>query len=814
MPETFEAAVYTNCALGKGLEGVAGMQWQSRTPRADWELLAFLKQHLLYEPPEQFVQAGRPAAEFPPSMAHVFEDPILATSSGRYQGREMDGPRQGNHLTHAISTEQRTSYGSIRPAQLAHASFWLTSTPPGTDLSGPPADWEPGPIDAAVAARHVRARRGGDRMLAALVSTLADRDLLGRRRVALITRDAEDALRWLVAATLLLPQDRALEIGFKVFSMAPARSKLQVVAVHPEWSDFPASIDQDNGYAVFDLETRRHSPVPVSPEAANWARLFCTEDPVAVAEAVDLAAGSGLGGTEAQALAIAATLGRSPGPALAPTVLRWLRGGPPVVREAYGALLIEAVVEDADLPVLRELESLSRRTEYAHARPDVLLRATRAEFAAVEADPDAAVRHPPRWSVTPDFLPEASDITIQSLRTMRPPAFAAALTVAASLGVTVRLDDVGEAADRFFAGWAENSQAPYDLSRWNTEPRAIERLTRELRRRPTTRSHAVVLARNWFPRIQPRGYPAGLKTPFDQALLSTAMTHDLPRRERLVAENLPKAAADGPDRFRDLVEVLWAGTEPTAEELGRICDHRPDGVELPPRLFASLRTRVHQPFAQAADLNLWLRLSECGLLTDKSFESTHAHVNQLKNGDARLQEALSRKFDATHPPREWLFQLPPELLKAQAVALANQIFEMDDLPSAGHLVERLPDEIAERLASRLAKISEIDWPPGRAALAFYLLFRPKSSPAAQNGLTAPVGDWIKSHPAKDLKEAGERLGRVHPEWANRWRERAGLKRLPEAPVTREADPQESEPAETLLAAFKRLWSSLMRKEER
>ena len=127
--DDFGAAIYTNCAPGEGLEAVGGMQFQSSSAGVDRETLAVIRRHVIYELPEQLIQEEQPVEEFPPSFAHV-HDRVFATAAGVYVGREADGSRQGNHLTHAVVTDDPRAYRSVRPAQLFHAPFWRTEPAP------------------------------------------------------------------------------------------------------------------------------------------------------------------------------------------------------------------------------------------------------------------------------------------------------------------------------------------------------------------------------------------------------------------------------------------------------------------------------------------------------------------------------------------------------------------------------------------------------------------------------------------------------------------------------------------------------------
>src|SRR5262249_25594611 len=158
---------------------------------------------------------------------------IYATAAGVYLGKEASGGRQGNQLTHSIVTRDAGDYGSLRPAQLFGAPFWGT-TAAASMTSAPVAAATPAPAYTPAPARAlVRARPEGPGMLVALVSALETAGTPGSPRVLFVGAEVETIVEWLVAGTLLLPRQRAAELGFKIFSNDPARSGLPIIAVHP-----------------------------------------------------------------------------------------------------------------------------------------------------------------------------------------------------------------------------------------------------------------------------------------------------------------------------------------------------------------------------------------------------------------------------------------------------------------------------------------------------------------------------------------------------------------------------------------------------
>src|SRR5256884_7432667 len=128
------------------------------------------------------MRKGRRVADYPPSFAHV-HDELYATAAGVYLGKEANGGREGNQLTHSIVTRDAAAYGLLRPAQLFDAPWW-TRTPASSTTCSPPEILEPGPFDVDAARDLVLADPRGCARLVALVSAFDRIGGPGERRGA------------------------------------------------------------------------------------------------------------------------------------------------------------------------------------------------------------------------------------------------------------------------------------------------------------------------------------------------------------------------------------------------------------------------------------------------------------------------------------------------------------------------------------------------------------------------------------------------------------------------------------------------------
>lgn len=249
MTETsFGRLLYTDCAPGTGRGAGGGFQVQAQSPGVDAQQASFAVGWLLYEAQGAWVAEGRPVEEFPLGFAHACAEGY-GTSQGRYVGKEAVGGRMGNHLADCLLTRDPERYGTIRPAQLwESSSLWRAEPWPDRECPDFDGDLELGPLDLETVTGWVRERAERGPVLARLLSVLEDPE---GQRVVIVSAEADEAMRWIAAATLLLPQQQALQVSFKVFSGAPLRTQQRVVAAPP---DVNPDLRPGAGLGVFVLD--------------------------------------------------------------------------------------------------------------------------------------------------------------------------------------------------------------------------------------------------------------------------------------------------------------------------------------------------------------------------------------------------------------------------------------------------------------------------------------------------------------------------------------------------------------------------------
>jgi hypothetical protein len=243
----FGRLLYTDCPPGNGRGSGGGFQIQAQSPAVDPQLASFAVGWLLYEAQSAWVSDRRPVDDFPIGFAHAGAEGY-GTAQGRYLGKEAVGGRMGNHLADCLLTRDPELYGTIRPAQLWQSPMWRARAWETRDCPDFDGDLELGPLDLDSVTGWARERAERAPALARLLSVLEDPK---GQRVVIVSADAEEAMRWIAAATLLLPQRQALGVSFKVFSNNPLRAQHRVVAAPP---DVYPDLRPGAGLGVFVLD--------------------------------------------------------------------------------------------------------------------------------------------------------------------------------------------------------------------------------------------------------------------------------------------------------------------------------------------------------------------------------------------------------------------------------------------------------------------------------------------------------------------------------------------------------------------------------
>ncbi|MBB5872974.1 hypothetical protein F4553_006408 [Allocatelliglobosispora scoriae] len=759
MTEGFESLIYTDCRPGMGLSGSAGFQFQARSAGADKRAMEIVESALLYEAPANWMGERRPVEDYPPSLAHLF-DRYFITAAGAYLGREANGAREGNQITHAIITANPDAYGSLRPAQLFGAPFWTREPAPTTSIPPHTAELEPGPFDELQAQEFVNATPGGQELLIHLVSALERMRDPAARKVLFIADDPGLVLRWIALGTLLLPQRRALTIGFKVFTTRPTNSRQQIVAVHPGWNSLNVSVDNDQGFMVVDLVRDRWTRVEPTPLAELWAPLFCTENAYDVLAAIEVAAGSGQPEDRAPVIGLAAELGRVPDRTDADVVVAWLRGGPAAQLDIYGGRVTDLLIAEVGSWPAAALAGLDEvaRTGYRDGGDSAVWPAERVvavRHALLVAEVARAVSHGFADGKQLPQLPDAVwgaearaaavEAVLAGMAGASVAGFEAILRVAQRFRVAVPLGQVPDAVDAFIADWADHPERGYDSRAWPSGELLWARLRSELEARAERDPKAVGDA--WWERLLPE--TSSISDALDEAVVSTAMLR-LPAADAHVLLTDFLGSPLTANQISRVTSVLFARRAAHYTELVTINDRVPADTVIGTRIFAGLddtlrtaRTLPQEP------LELACRLVERGLYHPSPY------VADLVEAVRWLPELLSAlpKFQRTEVPTDRLQALPSIVVTARLTELYEAVL-LNGRPSAVVAVLACLPAVADLYGRRLAKPPRGKRHPAHLMVAFLLTavpdWQPILEPKQRAAVAAELRWWLGRADDKEL----------------------------------------------------------------
>lgn len=346
--DAFDRLLYTDCRAGTGRGAGGGFQVQAQSAGVDSAQARMAVSWLLYEAQNAYIVQRRLVEDFPPGFAHACEEGY-GTAQSRYVGKEATGGRQGNHLTDCLLTRDPDLYGSTRPAQLWCSDLWRAE-PWETKECPPFADDLPlGPLTVDAIADWLKDGKERGSVLARLLSVVEDQ---AGKRVVIVAAEAGEALRWITAATLLLPTRLALDVSFKVFSSNPLRAEQRIVAV-PKELNAQLAPGRGDSVLVLDAEECAIDDIAASARASFLVdQLLSVDDPYDVVDAVELAEslGGGLRPGDPDAMLTAWALTRPADPLIDPAALgRWLKQAGAQLQRDYGPA-VAGLILAADPP--------------------------------------------------------------------------------------------------------------------------------------------------------------------------------------------------------------------------------------------------------------------------------------------------------------------------------------------------------------------------------------------------------------------------------------------------------------------------------
>ena len=715
MTGRFETLIYTDCRPGQGLRGDSGLQFQAKSAGARPSDLDLVQRALLYEPPPGWINANKSRKDYPPSLAHVWDPSrsVLATAQGEYLGRETVAMREGNQITHAIVTSDPEAYEFIRPAQLLHAPFWTAEPSPSARCPALEPGWQPGPAEPEAIRDFVAAQEDGRGFLVTLLSALHGLDTAHANRVLFIAERPEEVVQWIAAATLLLPQRKALTVGFKAFTLNPRSCAQPVVAVHPDWAGPYRSLDPSSGFVVLDLVARRHTDVTTDELAGPWVDLFLQADPYDVMDAVELAstiAASGAAPQQSYAVATAMTFGHVARRSDVPLAANWVADGPADLVADHGETVAASLLEQASMRDLRRLDKAAIGRVPGIAA-EIRISLLRSEIsAAVSGSKMPAERLPalPGEHAGSSAGSAMADLVIDALRSVSYEAIDLVLRTAWRHRVAVPVAAFADRASHFAAWWADRPDLHCDPSCWPNRTQLLALLREQLSARMAPASSrraetAGTVRRHWWQLLLDETLD-----PFealDSVVIVGAMrAGDTATRTELVQRLIRDASSsvNAVAAINRACEVLWCERDPEAGEALAALKLIPDHIVTSSRLTDALRRALDTGWQQgdlagALDSVQILRARRCDV--PRGWRELSQADRRLNSLCAALPQLSGQQREVVRKLRE----VDHAVVVARAGQLAAALGELDDPDVVAFVLAECPELVGSSFLHLFAR---------------------------------------------------------------------------------------------------------------
>ncbi|MER7015934.1 GTPase-associated protein 1-related protein [Saccharopolyspora sp. NPDC000359] len=783
----FHSLYYTDCGPDQGLRGGAGFQFQAVSAGTTEEMMGVVQRSALYEAPVGWMREKRPVEEYPPSLVHVHQDGLYATARGTYLGAETGGVREGNQFTHALVATDAQLYGPIRPAQLWGAPWWVAEPASSTECPAVPAEPEPGPFGVEALREWVLGQQDGESWLLAVHSAIDRVHDEGAPRVVFVGEDPAVVVRWIAAATLLLPQERALAVGFRVFATNPQFSGQEVLGLHPDWAGSLAEPARNTDFEVFNLATGERRETAASDSALHWVPRFLRADPYDVVDAIELSHqfARGRGATRpstADRLAAGVLVldeeVAGPEPALA--LAEWLAAPPAVSAADVLEPVLAAVLDSA--PGVRVLTRLAETDlEQAGQVRIALLRAEVDEIVrGTPADDRAPLRERP-WR--PEEAEEAAALVEGAAGAVRPERMDLLLRTASRFDVHPRLGNFTEAAGRFAEWWAHHPHAGVDPARWTCGPELIDLLRDVLAQRldgPLRDEVTAAIKDRWWRLLAPTVSDPFM--PLDAAVAAAAVAAGGSARQETIAvfrERLRRS--DQPGTGEAVFDALFGASAPTLVELSDFL------AELP-------STAVSDALAQRA-FGVLAGSKVSGRYLDVLRGLSHhlgdrQDLRKLWEDDGRLRgwlTSLRRKGADAGSPGD----ISEEVLVARAGKIVGALLDADPR-AATDLAVASGEQLQQTLVRELPKVwHDEDAAPERrdraVVLAFVAAWSDDATATVRAAFDRELEAWMHAHKQTDYRRVSKLLRGVDADHAAAWHDwlRETAQRKPKQPRSRQ-----------------------------
>jgi hypothetical protein len=788
----FLSLYYTDCRPGQGLRGGAGFQFQSVSSGVGHDAMTLVQRSALYEAPVAWMREHRAVASYPPSLTHVF-DGRYVTARGVYLGAEANGVREGNQFTHAVTTGDPASYGLIRPAQLWDAPWWSERPAASTECDPVAAQPEQGPWGIDAIREWVLGQPDAEEWLIAVSSAFDRAQEPNRRRVLLVAEDAAAVLGWIAAGTLLLPQPRALRLGFRVFAINPQYSQHDVLGLHPDWAGSLVNPGRNGEFVVFNLDSGKHSAVEPTDAAAYWAPRFLRADPFDVVDAVELAhefawqrhqradgstaAADARAGSGDQLASAVVVLGESlEREQQATALVGWLAGQPSLALEDIVEPAAEAVLAGTtETTALGDLDGAVR----LHGLRGELVGRIRQAFLSAEigavvsgGQPRSITAPMSRHAWTDAERHSATELIEQAANTIPPDLMDLLLRVSASFEIEPRVPNMLDAAHRFVTWWAAHPAAGLDPTRWPCRAMLIDLLRDELARRPDSPAMREAVRVHWWPILLP---VIDLGSPLCASVAAATMERSQPEIQRGVFTVVLEFAqrSDRSDTGDLAWDALFRYVAPTTNQL----------FQLLRRLSKETASAAFVGRVQAALdglCRLQVSATELDALAALAWlggEPRDKRLSELRRQDMALQRWLASVSTRAQPrgAAPGLDSVTEPVLHARRADVLHAVLDIVPLARALDVLDAAGDRLQSFFLTELSVLWNNDSGDGRRSdAAVAVAYLTSGSPSLPDRLIDQIltrlEEWICSVPIERLDRVERLLKDIDPEACRDWRQ--------------------------------------------
>jgi len=291
----FDVTIYTDTLANEALDGAVGFNFQAASPGMTAGDRGVVKENLRHQVVKGWSAQHDPLAH-PESFGYYQRDGRYYLARGKSTGQTNSG-RPGNSITEAIASSDMKDFGGMRPAQLFGAVNWRLEKAPGKTIAPWPTPLEVKPEFETEAICQMVLDDQWSRDHLPDFLTMVEQAAGGeqRKRLVIITSDAELAQRWIALGTLFLDAETAFALTITGLvqdpmrlTQNPATFSGDLVAASPAFGPQPDPTVARSGANVIDLDRQLVGPIDKSNTAIQHANWFLTGDPAAALAAIEL----------------------------------------------------------------------------------------------------------------------------------------------------------------------------------------------------------------------------------------------------------------------------------------------------------------------------------------------------------------------------------------------------------------------------------------------------------------------------------------------------------------------------------------------